>query len=89
MGLPSENAEGYDKTSVVKAAKNLHGQLLIVHGLVDDNVHPQNSLQLIDALQKAGKDFEVMVYPNDRHGIATTHYPKTQLNFIRKTMGVK
>ncbi len=88
MGLPSENKEGYDKTSVIKAAKDLHGQLLIVHGLIDDNVHAQNSLQLIAALQKAGKDFEVMVYPNDRHGIQGTHYPQTQLKFILKTMGV-
>jgi len=89
MGLPSENKEGYDKTSVIKAAKDLHGELLIVHGLVDDNVHAQNSLQLIAAMQKAGKDFEVMVYPDDRHGIAGLHYPQTMLKFIVRTMGVK
>jgi dipeptidyl-peptidase 4 len=50
MGLPSENKTGYEQTSVVKAAKNLHGQLYLVHGLIDDNVHPQNSLQLATAL---------------------------------------
>ena len=43
MGLPEENPEGYDKTSVVKAAANLHGKLLLVHGLMDDNVHVQNT----------------------------------------------
>ena len=69
MSTPQENPEGYDATSVVKAAKNLHGRLLLVHGLMDDNVHVQNTMQLIDALQKADKDFEVMIYPRARHGL--------------------
>ncbi len=89
MGLPTENKDGYEKTSVVKAAKNLHGKLLICHGLIDDNVHPQNSLQLIAALQAAGKDFEVMVYPGSRHGIAPPHYPKLQAKFALKALGVE
>jgi dipeptidyl-peptidase-4 len=89
MGLPSENKEGYEKTSVVKAAKNLHGKLLICHGLIDDNVHPQNSLQLISALQAAGKDFEVMVYPGSRHGIIPAHYPKLQAKFALRALGVE
>jgi dipeptidyl aminopeptidase/acylaminoacyl peptidase len=89
MGLPSDNKEGYDKTSVVKAAANLHGKLLIVHGLVDDNVHAQNTFQFIDALQRANKDFEVMIYPRARHGIGGPHYTKLQVNFIKRTMGVK
>ena len=88
MGLPADNKENYDATSVVKAAKNLHGKLLIIHGMIDDNVHAQNSLQLIDALQKADKEFEVMVYPSFRHPITTSHYPKTQLRFIRKVFGL-
>ena len=88
MGLPTENKAGYDKTSVVKAAGNLHGRLLLVHGLMDDNVHAQNSVQLIDALQAAGKEFELMVYPRSRHGIGSPHYQKLQLDFIKRTMGV-
>lgn len=88
MGLPAENKANYDKTSVITAAKDLHGKLLIVHGMIDDNVHAQNSLQLIEALQKADKEFEVMVYPSSRHPIFTTHYPKTQLRFIRKAFGL-
>src|SRR5918912_2622133 len=60
MNTPQENPEGYEKTSVVKAAKDLHGKLLLLHGIMDDNVHLQNSLQLIQALQQANKDFEVM-----------------------------
>lgn len=89
MGLPAENKEGYEKTSVVKAAKNLHGKLLICHGMIDDNVHPQNSLQFINALQAAGKDFEVMVYPGSRHGIIPAHYPKLQAKFALKALGVE
>jgi dipeptidyl aminopeptidase/acylaminoacyl peptidase len=89
MGLPTENKAGYEKTSVVKAAKNLHGKLLICHGLIDDNVHPQNSLQLINALQAAGKDFEVMVYPGSRHGIIPAHYPKLQAKFALRALGVE
>jgi dipeptidyl-peptidase-4 len=89
MLTPKENPDGYEKSSVVKAAKNLHGRLLIVHGLMDDNVHAQNSIQLVDALQSAGKEFELMVYPRSRHGIGSPHYLKLQIEFIRRTMGVK
>jgi dipeptidyl-peptidase 4 len=89
MGLPSENKEGYDKTSVVKAAANLHGRLLLAHGAMDDNVHMQNTMQFIDALQKANKPFEMMIYPPSRHGIIGSHYTTLQLEFIRRTMGVK
>lgn len=89
MLTPKENPDGYDRSSVVKAAKNLHGRLLIAHGLMDDNVHVQNSVQLVDALQAAGKEFEVMFYPRARHGIGGPHYQKLQLDFIRRTMGVK
>ena len=63
MSTPQENPQGYDASSAVKAAKNLHGRLLLLHGEMDDNVHVQNSMQLIDELQKAEKDFEVMIYP--------------------------
>ena len=86
MNTPQENPDGYANTSVVAAAKNLHGRLLILHGLMDDNVHVQNSVQLIDALQRANADFEVMVYPKARHGIFGPHYQKTVLEFIRKSL---
>jgi len=89
MLTPKENPDGYEKSSVIKAAKNLHGKLLLVHGMMDDNVHMQNSVQLADALQAAGKDFEMMFYPRSRHGIGSQHYLKLQLDFIRRTMGVK
>ncbi|HSQ56526.1 MAG TPA: S9 family peptidase, partial [Gemmata sp.] len=89
MLTPKENSAGYAKSSCVAAAKNLHGKLLIVHGMMDDNVHMQNSVQLADALQKAGKEFEMMFYPQSRHGIGGQHYMKLQIEFIRRTMGVK
>jgi dipeptidyl-peptidase-4 len=69
MGLPKENAKGYDD-SIVSAAANLHGSLLLVHGTSDDNVHFQNTIQMTDALIKAGKQFRLMMYPNKTHGIS-------------------
>jgi len=69
MGLPKENAGGYDD-SIVSAAGKLRGALLLVHGTSDDNVHFQNTVQMTDALIKAGKQFRLMVYPNKTHGIA-------------------
>jgi dipeptidyl aminopeptidase/acylaminoacyl peptidase len=89
MLTPKENPGGYAKSSCVAAAKNLHGKLLIIHGMMDDNVHMQNSVQLVDALQKAGKQFEMMFYPPNRHGIGGGHYSTLQNDFIRRTMGVQ
>jgi dipeptidyl-peptidase 4 len=71
MGLPKDNASGYDD-SIVSAAGNLRGSLLLVHGTSDDNVHFQNTIQMTDALIKAGKQFRLMVYPNKTHGIGGT-----------------
>jgi dipeptidyl-peptidase 4 len=68
-GLPSNNAEGYEKGSVTNAAKDLHGELMLIVGAMDDNVHMQNSLQFLHAMQQAQKDCDFMVYPRVRHGI--------------------
>jgi len=70
MGLPKDNAKGYDESSLPKAADRLHGALLLVHGTSDDNVHFQNSIQMIDALINADKHFRLMIYPNKTHGIS-------------------
>jgi dipeptidyl-peptidase-4 len=70
MGLPKDNAKGYDDGTIPKAADKLHGALFLVHGTSDDNVHFQNSIQMIDALIKADKKFRLMIYPNKTHGIA-------------------
>jgi dipeptidyl-peptidase-4 len=67
MGLPDENPAGYAGTDLAAAARNFSGKALIMHGLVDDNVHPQNTVQFIDALLQAGKDFDLRLYPGSNH----------------------
>lgn len=70
MNTPEANPEGYAKSSVIEAAADLSGQLLVIHGTQDENVHMQNTLRLANALQKAGKaHFDMMLYPGNRHGI--------------------
>ena len=69
MKTPEENPEGYEYVSLVKRAKDLHGRLLLVHGTYDDNVHPQNTWAFADELVKAGKPFDMMIYPMRKHGI--------------------
>jgi dipeptidyl-peptidase 4 len=69
MSTPQLNPEGYEKSSVLAGAKNLDGRLVLLHGTMDDNVHLQNTIQLVYALQQAGKDFELMLYPESRHGV--------------------
>jgi dipeptidyl-peptidase-4 len=67
MWIPEENKAGYDAGSAMTYAGGLHGHLLIYYGTADNNVHPSNSLQLIRALQQAGKSFEVQVGPDQGH----------------------
>jgi dipeptidyl-peptidase-4 len=70
MGLPKDNAGGYRKSSPVNFAADLKGNLLEVHGTSDDNVHFQNTVQMVNALINAGKQFDLMIYPRKTHGIA-------------------
>ena len=71
MWLPQENKAGYDAGSALTHAAKLKGRLMIYFGTADNNMHPSNSLQLIRALQRAGKSFEVQVGPDQGHsGIA-------------------
>jgi dipeptidyl-peptidase-4 len=67
MNTIENNKKGYDASSLMPMAKNLKGELMIFFGTADNNVHPSNSLQLIDALQKAGKSFEVQLAPDGGH----------------------
>ena len=77
MGLPSSakatedepQEDPYDTTSCVKAAGNLSGRLLLVHGDADDNVHIQNTVQLIHALVEAGKPYDLWIYPRKTHSL--------------------
>lgn len=69
MRTPQNNPDGYKNGSVLTGAKDLNGKLLIIHGTIDDNVHQQNAIKLIYELQRAGKQFQFMTYPTQRHGI--------------------
>ncbi|MES2799770.1 MAG: S9 family peptidase [Bacteroidota bacterium] len=69
MRTPKENKDGYEKNSPVNFAKDLKGKYLLIHGTGDDNVHVQNSFEMINAMVKANKQFDLFVYPNKDHGI--------------------
>ena len=70
MGLPKDNEQGYHDSSPVNYAGDLKGKLLEVHGTSDDNVHVQNTMQMVNGLINAGTRFELMLYPRKTHGIA-------------------
>lgn len=69
MRTPQENAEGYNATSAFTRADKLHGKLLIVHGMADDNVHFQNTAEYTEHLVQLGKQFDMQIYTNRNHGI--------------------
>ena len=69
MGLPKENAKGYQDSSMPAAAANLKGSLLLIHGTSDVNVHLQNSIQMIDSLVNENRQFRLMLYPGKTHGV--------------------
>jgi dipeptidyl-peptidase 4 len=70
MWLPSANPEGYREGAPLTHVAGLTARLLVVHGTMDDNVHLQNTLQLADRLEAAGKQFDMLLYPNLTHSIA-------------------
>ncbi len=71
MRTPKENPQGYESNSPINHADGLKGKLLIIHGMADDNVHTQNSIDFITALITANKQFDMQFYPNSNHGIYT------------------
>jgi dipeptidyl-peptidase-4 len=76
MDLPQHNPEGYAKSSILEAAANLSGKLLICHGVIDENVHMQNTLQFAQRLQEAGILFDMMLYPGNRHPVVAPKQKK-------------
>lgn len=70
MRTPRENPRGYDQNSPIHYAKGLQGAFLLIHGSGDDNVHYQNSMDFVEALVQADKQFEMQFYPNKSHGIS-------------------
>ena len=87
MGTPANNPEGYKNSNVMTHADKYKGTLQIVHGIIDDNVHMQNSIQFISKLQDLKKDFEFMPYSGGRHGWSgnkNLHYQNIKTKFIYK-----
>jgi dipeptidyl-peptidase-4 len=90
LGLPSDNAAGYQASSVLPYAKDLRGDLLVMHGMADDNVLFLHSTKLFRRLQDLGKPFEVMVYPGAKHGLTRQqvgrHVYTTILRFFDRNL---
>ena len=88
--MPQNNPDGYRKSSPRFDAENLHGNLLLLHGTTDDNVHVQNTIQFAYELQQLGKPFEMMLLPRTKHGVTqanTLHFmQKTVLGFVRRNL---
>jgi dipeptidyl-peptidase-4 len=89
MGLPAENVDAYERASALTKAADLNAKLLLIHNLEDDNVHFQNTVQVMDALERAGKPFEVMLYPQKAHGVTgpvRKHLYQTMTEFFEKNV---
>jgi dipeptidyl-peptidase 4 len=90
MLMPQNNPEGYRKSSALLAAKNLHGVPLLIHGMMDENVHAQNTLTFAYELQKAGKPFRLMTYEKSRHGVTdpdlVKHMRQTMFDFTKEML---
>jgi dipeptidyl-peptidase-4 len=87
MDLPTENPEGYRQASVLSHLQTYRGDLRLIHGSMDDNVHLQNTLQLINGLLDLGKTAELMIYPGERHGvrgIKAVEYYRSALDFWKR-----
>ncbi|CAJ1946520.1 unnamed protein product [Cylindrotheca closterium] len=67
MGLPSENPNGYRESAIFDHVPNMRGKLLLVHGLIDENVHFRHTTRLINRLIAAGKDYDLLLFPDERH----------------------
>jgi dipeptidyl-peptidase-4 len=72
MWTPQGNVSGYDAGNAMQYAQALKGRLLLYYGTADNNVHPSNSLQLVDALQRAGKSYDLQVGPDEGHSAVRT-----------------
>ena len=90
MLQPKNNPQGFDRTSVIKAAGNLNGKLLLIHGGMDDNVHMQNTMQLAYEFQKANKQFDMMIYPTQHHGLTNPaqvkHWYSMMTDYVLKNL---
>jgi len=81
MSLPQENANGYDDNSPINHVSKLKGKYLLIHGSADDNVHYQNTMEMVNALVNANKQFDLFIYPDKNHSI---YGGKTRLHLYNK-----
>ena len=90
MRRPQVNPRGYEEASLLNKAKDMTGNVLIIHGTADDNVHVQHTMQYIHALVEADKQFEMQLYPDDNHflrkGNNATHMHNRILNFLQNNL---
>ena len=90
MQTPQENANGYDDNSPINHVDKLKGDYLLIHGSADDNVHVQNSMEMMSALVKANKKFDLFIYPDKNHGIyggnTRLHLYQKMTDFILKNL---
>jgi dipeptidyl-peptidase-4 len=88
MQTPQENESGYEDNSPVNHADKLQGALLLIHGSGDDNVHFQNSMEMVNALVDANKDFDFFAYPDRNHGIyggnTRIHLFNMMMDFVKE-----
>jgi dipeptidyl-peptidase-4 len=90
MRRPQVNYGGYKSADLTQRAADLEGQVLIIHGASDDNVHVQNTMVYVEALVQAGKQFEMQIYPDDNHQLLqrsnALHMHKRMLLFLEKNL---
>jgi dipeptidyl-peptidase-4 len=90
MRKPQDNGENYDSNSPINHVEKLKGNYLLIHGSADDNVHYQNTMEMITALTEAGKQFDLFIYPNKNHGIGgrktRIHLYTLMTNFIMEKL---
>ena len=88
MDTPQENPEGYAASAPLNQTEKLDSALLLVLGSMDNNVHPQNTMQLVGKLAAAKKNFELMIYPQTRHGVRRSsfapHFHRLKVDFLRR-----
>lgn len=88
MRTPQENEAGYDAGSAVKLAGRLKGRVLLLHGMMDDNVHPSNTFALAQAWQQSSTPFEMQLFANAAHGIGSPAYEASKWSFILRNFGM-
>ena len=89
LGLVKDDKDIFDKTSPISYSGGLQDNLLMVHGIMDDNVLFQNSLQMMDALERAGKLFQLVLYTQKTHGVTGSearHVDAAMLGFFQRAL---